>query len=268
MGDIQAIGRNNGKEEVELKSAIALNGLFLCKDAELLGLMNRILDDLAIEIVLCLDSSHAMKAITERVLDCAIIEWGPDAFKILQELRRSELNRESFTIALVSTAEEMNAAFNVGAAIVMQKPGTSEHALRCMRAAYGTMIRQRRSAFRTIVKIPIEARKGALSFSATILDVSHSGLCLHSEAELAVRDSVQMHFALPNSDSMIRTIGRVIWVRHNRAGIKFSSIPPEDFVALKSYLDSIEKQMGVCSVIAPAQPEAPIADLLDGLAGL
>ena len=251
-----------------MKAAIALNGMFLCKDTELLCMMNRILDDLAIEIVLCLDSAHAMKAIEERVLDCVIIEWCPDAFRVIQELRRSELNRQSFTIALVGTAEEMNAAFNVGAAIVMQKPGTSEHALRCMRAAYGTMIRQRRSAFRTIVRIPAEGRKGSLSFSATILDLSHSGMCLHTETEIAVRDSVQINFALPDSTSLIRTIGRVIWVKHNRAGIKFSSVPPEDFIVLKTHLDSIEKQLGVCSVIAPAQPEPPLADLLDGLAGL
>lgn len=251
-----------------MKAAIALNGMFLCKDTELLCMMNRILDDLAIDVVLCMDDAHALKAISERVLDCAILEWTGQTHKMMQELRMSELNNECFTIAVVNTSDEMNAAFNAGVAIAMQKPGTSEHALRCMRAAYGSMIRQRRTAFRALVKIPVEVKAGSLSFSATIVDLSHSGLCLHTDSELGVRDCVRLDFPLPNTNSTIHAIGRVVWVKHNRAGVKFSSMPQEDFSVLKHQLDSVQKQMGVCSAIAPAEPQPAIADLLDGLARL
>ncbi|HVH87061.1 MAG TPA: PilZ domain-containing protein [Terriglobales bacterium] len=251
-----------------MKAAIALNGMFLCRDVELLGMMNRILDDLAIEIVLCMDEGHAMKVISERVLDCVIVEWNSQATALMKELRRSELNQECFAIALVNTAEEMNSAFNSGVAIAMQKPGTSEHALRCMRAAYGSMIRQRRSAFRALVKIPVEARKGSLSFSGVIVDVSHTGLCLHTDTAVNVRDSLQIDFTLPGRNAVIRTTGRVVWVKHSRAGVKFSSMPQEDFHVLKTHLDGIQKELGVCNVIAPAEPQPPLSDLLDGLAGL
>ena len=251
-----------------MKAAIALNGMFLCKDAELLCVMNRILDDLAIDTTLCMDDAHAIKTVSERVLDCAILEWAVRGPQVMQQLRASDLNQECFVVALVNSSDEMKSAFDTGAAIVMQKPGTTEHALRCMRAAYGTMIRQRRTAFRALVKIPVEARNGPLCFSAVIVDLSHSGMCLHTEANLKVRDCVRVDFTLPGTEQHIHSIGVIVWVKHNRAGVKFSSIPPHDFVLLKSHLDQVQKQLGVSNIVVLTEPQPPISTLLDELAGL
>ena len=251
-----------------MKAAVALNGMFLCRDAELLCLMNRVLDDLSIDVVLCMDAPHAMKAISERVLDCAIVEWSPQAERVMHQLQHSELNHECFTVALVNSSEEMNVAFNAGAAIVMQKPGSSEHALRCMRAAYGSLMRQRRTAFRAVVRIPVEVRRDALSFSAVIVNLSHSGLCLYADADLAVRDCLETDFSLPSSTTPIRTTGRVVWVKHNHAGIKFSSMSQQDFVILKNHLDEFQRHLGAAPVVAPSRPEPGISDLLSGLATL
>lgn len=251
-----------------MKAAIALNGMFLCRDAELLCVMNRILDDLSIEITLCLDEAHAIKTISQRLLDCAILEWDAQAEAVMRELRRSELNQECFVVALVSSSNGMKSAFDMGAAIVMQKPGTSEHALRCMRAAYGSMIRQRRTAFRALVKIPVEVENGPLRFSAVIGDLSQTGMCLHSDTDVKVRDTLQVDFTIPETEKLIHTTGSVVWVKHNRAGVKFSSMPPEDFVVLKSHLDQVQHQLGVRTVVVPEKQEPPMSTLLTELAAI
>ena len=126
--------------------------------------------------------------------------------------------------------------------------------MRCMRAAYGSMIRQRRSAFRETVQIPVQVRMDGKAFGAVIRDLSISGLCLQTEAAVKARNLVQIGFLLPETECAINTIGRVVWVKHNKVGVKFSFVRPDSYLALRHHLDQLENALNVCNVIVPAEP--------------
>lgn len=238
-----------------MKSVMALNGMLLCRDLQLLCVMNRILDDLEIETVLCMEDALAVKTISERMLDCAILDWDEHGPQVMKALRDSTQNGGCFAIVLVNNSQEMKAAFQAGATLTMQKPLTPEHALRCMRAAYGSMIRQRRSAFREMVKIPVQVRTDGKSFRAVIRDLSIGGLSLETEVGLKVRDLLQIGFPLPETEEIINTIGRVVWIKRNKIGVKFSFVRPDSYMLLKRHLDDVENEQNVCNVIVPAEPQ-------------
>jgi CheY-like chemotaxis protein len=240
-----------------MKSAMALNGMLLCRDLQLLCVMNRILDDLDIETSLFMNDALAVSTISERLLDCAILDWDAQTPAIIEALRTSELNRDCFAIALVNSAAEMEAAFRAGATLSMQKPLTPDHARRCMQAAYGSIIRQRRSAFRELVRISVEVKTENRLFRAEILDLSISGLRLQSDAAMKVRDLLHMAFPLPGSDEVVSTLGRIVWTKHNKAGLKFSVVRPHSYIALKEHLEASENRRGMCNVIVPSDVPLP-----------
>lgn len=128
---------------------------------------------------------------------------------------------------------------------LVQKPFTADLFARGLRAAYGTMIRERRIAFRHSVQI-----KPALSVlvqeqgnqdlkSPLILDISQTGLCVQTQEILPQGATLQIDFHLPDSKDLIHTTGSVMWTRASgRTGIRFSRLAGADQKQLNAWLDS------------------------------
>ncbi len=128
----------------------------------------------------------------------------------------------------------------------MQKPFTADLFARSIRAAYGTMIRDRRVSFRHSVQIkPVSAvlvqEKGNQPLHATtIMDLSQTGLCIQTLEILPLNATVELEFQLPESKEIIHLAGSVMWTRASgRTGIKFSRIAATDQKNLTAWLDSL-----------------------------
>jgi hypothetical protein len=129
---------------------------------------------------------------------------------------------------------------------VVQKPFTADLFARSLRAAYGTMIRERRVAFRHPVQIhPIssvliqEQGKQTLQ-SSIILDLSQTGLCIQTKEILPQGSTLQVDFYLPDSKELIHATSSVMWTRASgRTGLKFTHVPAAEQKHLSAWLDSI-----------------------------
>jgi CheY-like chemotaxis protein len=129
---------------------------------------------------------------------------------------------------------------------VVQKPFTADLFARSLRAAYGTMIRDRRISFRHPVQIkPLSAflvqEKGNQPLhAATILDLSQTGLCLQTLEILQQNATLELEFQLPDSKEIIHATGSVMWTRaSDRTGIKFIRIASAEQKNLTAWLDSL-----------------------------
>jgi PilZ domain len=218
---------------------LRLDGLLFSDDKQVVGVMNQILSNFAIQTEVCREVGSALDLVTHRRLDALIVDWEVthDPTRIVRAARKSSPNSNSTIVALVHGGSETHALL-VGANFMIHKPADLEQARRCMRAAYGTMLQNRRRAARVPVDIPVEARVSDVgTISARVSDLSVGGMALQCSQPLQTNQGVLAHFVLPGSDRLIHVTGTVVNANSTgRAGLRFSFMPEEDLDVLEDWL--------------------------------
>ena len=107
-----------------------------------------------------------------------------------------------------------------------------------MRAAYGTMLQNRRRAARVPVDLPVIVRVAEIGqIEAKISDLSVGGMALQCQQPLPINREILAHFSLPGSTSLIHVTGRIVNANGTgRAGLRFSFVPEEDLNILENWL--------------------------------
>jgi len=218
---------------------LRLNGLLYSNDTQILCVMNQTLYDFAIETEVCHELDSALGAVTHRRLDAVIVDWADkhDPTRIVRAARKSSPNCNSTIVALVKPGSETHALL-VGANFMIHKPAKMDQAGRCMRAAYGTMLQNRRRAARVPVDISITARVSDIGvIQARISDLSVSGLALECGQPLQLNQEVLVHFSLPDSNDLIHVTGRIVNANGTgQAGMRFSFVAEEHLTLLENWL--------------------------------
>jgi hypothetical protein len=237
--DMGSFGHSTALPSNDMKNSVQLDGLLFSTDTQVLCVMNEILDNFAITTEVCGELTVAIDTVTHRRLDTVIVDWngGHDPTRVVRATRRSSPNSNSTIVAIVGEGSETQALLT-GTNFMIHRPANLNHASRCMRAAYGTMLQQRRRAARVPVNIPVVARVTQLgTLEARISDLSVSGLALQCAQPLQNDWDVSALFPLPNVNSLIRVTGRVVNANMTgRAGIRFSFIPEEELCTLEDWL--------------------------------
>ena len=218
---------------------IRLDGLLFTHDVRVLNVMNQVLGNFSIGTEVCQDPVTAIDAVTHRRLDAIIVDWqdSETTTRIVRSARKSSPNSSSTIVALVNPGNETHALL-VGANFMIHKPADLEHADRCMRAAYGTMLQNRRRAARVPVDIPVTARVAELGLvAARISDLSIGGLALQCDQPLQMNWEVLAHFVLPGTNHSIHVTGKVVNANSTgRAGLRFSFVHEDDLEVLENWL--------------------------------
>jgi ActR/RegA family two-component response regulator len=222
-----------------MKEVIRLDGLLLSNDAQVVQVMSQILASFSIQTEVCSEVEPALAAVTHRRLDAVIVDWNSsnDPTLVVRSARKSSPNSNSTIVAMVDAGSETHALL-VGANFMIYKPVDLDHASRCMRAAYGTMLQERRRAARVSVDIPVMARVSGLGvLSAQISDLSRGGLALQCNRALEIESEVSLWFPLPGNETVVSITGKVVnRDATGRAGIRFSLVPELDLNFLETWL--------------------------------
>ncbi|MGA7320728.1 MAG: PilZ domain-containing protein [Candidatus Sulfotelmatobacter sp.] len=222
-----------------MKEHVQLDGLLFTNDTQVLSVMNQILESFAIDTEVCGELDSALDAVTHRRLDAVIVDWdgGFDPTRIVRATRKSSPNSNSTIVAMVNGHSETHALL-VGANFMIHKPTDIDHARRCMRAAYGTMLQNRRRAARVPVDIAVVARVAEVGeIHARISDLSVGGLALYCSQPLQINREVLTQFSLPGTTGVIHATGKVVNANATgRAGVRFSFVPEDDRNVLENWL--------------------------------
>lgn len=222
-----------------MKEYVQLDGLLFTNDMQVLSVMNQILESFAIDTEVCKELAPALDAVMHRRLDAVIVDWDGefDPPRIVRATRKSSPNSNSIIVAMVNGNSETHALL-VGANFMIHKPADIDQARRCMRAAYGTMIQNRRRAARVAVNIPVVARIAEVGeIEARISDLSIGGLALQCTRPVQVNREMLTQFSLPGSSHVIHTAGKIVNANANgRAGVRFSFITEEHRTLLEHWL--------------------------------
>ncbi len=222
-----------------MKTHVQLEGLLFTNDEQVLCVMRQILNSFAIETEVCSKLDSALAVVTNRRLDAMILDWDgvSDPTQIARAARKSSPNSNATIVAMVNGRSETHALL-VGANFMIHKPTDVDHAKRCMRAAYGTILQNRRRAARVPLDVPVVARVSEIGeIQARITDLSIGGLALHGNQPLPTSREVLTQFELPGTNTMIHAMGQIVNADSSgRAGVRFSFMPDEDRSLLEGWL--------------------------------
>ncbi len=233
---------SNGRRRAEcdpMNSSLRLDGLLFTHDESLLSVMTEVLDNFAIQKEVYSQASSALQILAQRRLDTVIVDWDEpqSASRLVRCARNSPPNSTATIVAVVDKGSDTHALL-VGANFMIHKPANVEHATRCMRAAYGTILQNRRRAARVPVDIPVQAKIiGLGEIAARISDLSIGGMALHCNQPVLKDREVSAQLPLPGTPNSIHVVGQIVNVDSlRRAGIRFSSIPEKDLEILETWL--------------------------------
>jgi ActR/RegA family two-component response regulator len=222
-----------------MKEQVRLDGLLYSCDTQVLRVMNQILATFAIETEICTEIEPALDAVTHRRLDMVIVDWNlrNDPTRVVRSARKSSPNSNSTIVAMVDAGSETHALL-VGANFMIYKPVDLDHASRCMRAAYGTMLQERRRAARVSIDMPVIARVSDVGIiEARVSDLSVGGLALQCGQPLQINREVSLECSLPGTNGVVHITGRVVNSNATgRSGIRFSFVPEKDLCLLEGWL--------------------------------
>lgn len=201
--------------------------LLLSGDLALLNVIRHVCDEAGISLQLATDASETEEMLRSSKFDGFIADCDdiPEGAAVVQNLRKGASNRSAVVFVIRGgNGITVRSAFEIGANFVLDKPVNIERATRCIRAAHGLLVRERRRYFRVPVDIPVE-----LTFSdgnviaATIANLSEGGMSIRSPQPVPGRTSVKIAFTLPETTTRLEIKGEVSWMlgSADRCGIHF-----------------------------------------------
>jgi DNA-binding NtrC family response regulator len=180
---------------------MTLESLLLCRDSEVIEILNPTLASLSIHVEICQGSRAATEILASSKFDAVIVDCDdlPGGIDVLDSIRKGKSNQNSIAFAILNGASTTTQqAFDRGAKFVLQKPVSPKNALRCFEAALGFMERERRRYFRHRVEMPVViVFKHGQEIKATTTNVSEGGMALGIAGRLPEGKIAKVIFTLP-----------------------------------------------------------------------
>ena len=222
--------------------------LLVSADQATVAQLTELIQQLAMSVEPCADINSALRLVHEQKFEAVIVDLalGELAPTLLEQVRLSASNRTVVTFAITGGREQSSTAYKAGSSFVLEKPLVSETVGHILRAAYGSIVRERRRYFRCPVVIPVAMHpKGSGQVTGQTVNISENGMALTVAASLEAGSEARVQFTLPDLVKPIVAEARVCWRNANsQAGLFFLSISANDRADLQAWLArKLEEQM-------------------------
>jgi CheY-like chemotaxis protein len=234
------------------------SALLLSADPGSLAVTQKILEEYGVSVQIAGSAVAADQLIRKSMFDLGIFDNDvPGALDLASGCAGSSNPKMVFALVRAAAWHDVRGK---RVQFVVQKPFTADLFARSLRAAYGTMVRERRLAFRHPVGIKpdssvlLQERGDQPLHSTSILDLSQTGMCIQTMEILPQGAALKINFHLPESREVIHVTGTVMWTRASgRTGIKFTHVPAVEQKHLVEWLDSrLPYEIGTISRAVPA----------------
>lgn len=215
-----------------------LSALLLSRDDEVIRMLRRVLQDLAVELQVCTGSDDCVQQLSRRkfdavIVDCDDVHGGQEA---LRSVRKTTSNKSSTTFAIINGITSVQNAFQMGANLAMEKPISPDRALHSFRAAQGLMEAERRRYYRYRVDMPVSLQFGKQEYRAVATNLSNGGMAVRIQDALPEHQLGALSFTLPGSEVRLELKARVAWAdNEGRAGIRFEQVSSSSRTKLEKW---------------------------------
>lgn len=180
-----------------------------------------------------------------------------DGFGVLNWISQNGL-KGKFPVLVITGVYEpgeiMERLQNLGASGLMTKGLTPEQIIfRVNRILFPDKVAQGHPRTRVPVSVPVDYILGDVTRTGFLLNVSETGTFLHTKAELLIGAMVRLKFTIPGVSRVLDIKAIVKWSTSEVAsktlfggyGLMYAAISDEDLSALRAYIDSEVKRLGL-----------------------
>jgi hypothetical protein len=203
------------------------------------------LEDLSIDVDICMSPTRAVDVLTKRNVDLVVIDCdkGNGAAEVALTLGRSTGGRKTTIAALVDGSLTGKEITEAGAHVLIQKPLTSNFRSDFRKLVYSRMVWEWRKQPRYAIRWLVAAKDtNGKPVPVTMEDISQTGVGLSFVGNLRIDDVLSFSVMLPGTNQIIQFDARILWtLRDNRAGTEFVKISTVDADVLCGWLESRHK---------------------------
>ncbi len=221
--------------------------LVISKDAAAIDQIILPLQQFAISAKICADVREAAVLLETRKFEAVIVDFQlAQAVNLLQQVHKSPSNRTAVTFALINAREEAALALKKGAHFLLERPLNAESVTHTVRAAYGSILRERRRYFRYPISVPVLFRQpGNPQLPGQMLNISERGVALRTPVKITLGAEGTVQFVLPNLPVPVTAEAKVCWSsEQGHAGLQFLSLSTGASAKLNAWLaQRLEEQL-------------------------
>jgi CheY-like chemotaxis protein len=210
--------------------------LLVCDDSAAIRQLAEGMQQFAIATEVCVDVSTALRLLERKKFEAVIVDFGlVQADQMLAQVRLSPSNRTAVTFALTDPGKP--ARFEIQPNFLMEKPLSSGTVGRTLKAAFGSIVRERRRSFRCPIAVPAAIQANGEAGSCHLVNISEGGMAINESPILKPGMQVRVLFTLPGQLVCFKIDSEVCWYdEEGRAGLRSLMIPSEQQSILQQWL--------------------------------
>jgi len=222
-----------------------LLALIVSVDGRDIRVLREVLRELQVETMVCSNAAEAGGALVKNAVDAVILDGDLEGIgDVIERMTRSQTANAPKVIAILSSREESQRAFEFGAHFVLYKPVSRDRSLVSLEYAFRSTGKERRDSDRRSMYFPTTVSSPVTDAAAvTLLNLSPTGTQLQAKKRLPPDSKLYFEFQIPGHASAVRLSGTVVWQDiQGRAGIRFASVPSASRKALDQWLDRVDRE--------------------------
>jgi hypothetical protein len=205
------------------------SALVLSQDFETLRAINRALEEYGLTASVVRNVRDANEMLKNRRFDLAVCDYDFPGANQLAYLDPGNAWRGM--VFAVVRQEHLGKIGERRVHLTMQKPLSQGIFSKGLRAAYTTMVHERRAAFR--YPVDVQAISAEMIYRhdqtklswAKIINVSRSGMCVECPELLPQHATIRVSFGLPENGNVVSVEGEAVWGKApGRLGVRFTNI--------------------------------------------
>lgn len=210
--------------------------LLVCRDPATIQQVADGMQQLAIATEICADVRSALRLLNRQKFEAVIVDFGLDeADQVLESVRLSQSNRTAVTFAIKDPQKTV--ALEMQTNFVMEKPLSPNAVSRTLKAAFGSIVRERRRSFRCPIAVPAAILIDGAEVGCRLMNISEGGMALSELPSLKPGTPVKVQFELPGQVVRFKIESEVCWCdEKGRAGLRWLVILSEQRAVLQEWL--------------------------------
>jgi CheY-like chemotaxis protein len=188
------------------------------------------------------DSTRAAARLRTEKFDAIFLDVrmpSPDGIELTRELRASGYNQNTPIIMITGEKDPavLTRCFQAGANFFLFKPIDRRRLLRVVRAAEGSIQREKRRYQRVKVRCQVSAESENQRLEGTTVDLSLNGFLMQAERVLPVGSRMEIQLRCRPQDAPVRAHGRVVrLIGTDCMGVQLDRMSPKDSERLQEFL--------------------------------
>jgi len=220
------------------------SALLISNDAGTLTLTNKIFDEYGVKPDLAMSRSEADACLQKTKFDLIVYDNDiPGAMELAGNEPAAHAPNVVFALIRGQKVADLRGK---RVHFVVPKPFSADLFARSLKAAYSVMVKEKRAAFRhsvliRAVNVNLAAESGRKTLeNVRVMDLSQTGIGIRAMEALPKGASIQVSFHLPEKDTLVHTVGTIMWADSaGRAGVKFTHVPPMEQAKLVTWLNTV-----------------------------